>query len=76
MRGVEEFTKSGLTDIAALIDGKDFLIETERSHGLLSRAGYSDKSHHNAFRCITWILPCGLNVEHTHLFYGRASEQS
>jgi hypothetical protein len=63
-----------MKDIGALVDGKDFLSWTLRKHSGLSRAMYSDKSHHSALRVLSWILPCGLNFEHTWLFLGRATE--
>lgn len=72
----KEFIDNNMSDICAMVDGKDFLSEVERSSGAASRAGYSDKSSHYAMRMVTWTAPNGLTVEHTSPYYGRSSEQA
>lgn len=71
----QSYGKVGLEKIAALSDGKDYMIEIPRSNPLLTRAAYSDKVHHSALRQISWSTPTGLNFEHTDLFLGRVSEK-
>jgi hypothetical protein len=56
------------------IDGTDMLKEEERSHSLLTKAGWSNKSEHAAFRGLAWTTPQGLNSEHTPLCLGKVEE--
>ena len=70
-----DYTSSGLGNICALPDGKDFMIHTPRSNTVLTRASYSDKVHHSAVRCISWTTPGGLAFEHTNLFFARVTEK-
>ncbi len=56
------------------VDGKDFLKETDRSHSLLTKAGHSHKSSHDAFRGLAWSTPRGLIFEHTPLAFGKVEE--
>ena len=44
------FEEAGLGMATVEVDGKDFLKETDRSHSLLTKAGHSHKSSHDAFR--------------------------
>jgi hypothetical protein len=62
--------------VAALVDGKDFNVETVRADRLLNCAQASNKTHGSAFRILTWSLPCGVVVERTPAFFGRASEKA
>ena len=64
----------GLTKVGLVPDGKDFMIHTPRSNTLITRACWSDKVHHSAFRVISWSTPAGLSVEHTHMYFGRPPE--
>ena len=65
-----------LNDIAAVIDGKDFMCETVRSDRYLNTAQASNKVNHSAFRLLTWSLPCGTVIQRTPGFFGRASEKA
>ena len=71
----KSYDQVGLHKIAALPDGKDFMIHTPRANPLITRAAYSDKVHHSAVRCISWSTPCGLYFAHTPLFLARVSEK-
>ena len=62
--------------VAALVDGKDFDVETVRADRVLNCAQASNKTHGSAFRILTWSLPCGVVVERTPAFFGRASEKA
>lgn len=70
----QSYKDQGLDKISAVPDGKDFAIETPRTHTLVSRAAYSDKIHHSAVRCISWSSPTALSFEHTNCFLARATE--
>ena len=69
------FKTPAFEKVAALVDGKDFKCEVDRSHTVLTRAGRSSKVDAQAFRLITWSTPEGLTFEHTDLFLGRVSEK-
>jgi hypothetical protein len=69
----EWYRKMGLSKIAAVVDGKDFLSETCRKDGFLNCAQVSNKVNHSAFRVITWSLPCGAVIGKTPLVFGRFS---
>ena len=71
----QKYKDAGLTNVALLPDGKDFMIHTPRANTLISRASYSDKVHHSAVRCISWSTAAGLSVEHTDLYLARCSEK-
>ena len=64
------FRDQGLEKHGAQVDGKDFLIETPRTHTAITRACWSDKSDASAARCCTWNLGSGLSFEHTPLLWG------
>ena len=68
------YKSSGLSNVASLADGKDFLIHTPRKRTVLTRACRSDKMKASAVRCITWTTPHGLCFEHTDLVLARFSE--
>lgn len=70
------FRDQGLAKHGAQVDGKDFLIETPRTHTAITRACWSDKSEASAARCCSWNLGSGLAFEHTPLFMGRAPENA
>jgi hypothetical protein len=72
----EKYVKLGLRKVGAVLDGKDYLAETARSNRTVSVGQQSNKSHHAAFRNLTWSLPMGLVFEFTSPFLGRASEKS
>jgi hypothetical protein len=72
----EWYKKLGLDNIAAVIDGKDFMCETVRTDRYLNSAQASNKVNHSAFRLLTWSLPCGTVVQRTPGFFGRASEKA
>jgi hypothetical protein len=72
----EKCVKLGLRKVGAVLDGKDYLAETARSNRTVSVGQQSNKSHHAAFRNLTWSLPMGLVFEFTSPFLGRASEKS
>lgn len=59
------YKKLGLDDIAAVIDGKDFICETVRGDRFLNTAQASNKVNHSAFRLLTWSLPCGTVIQRT-----------
>ncbi len=69
------YVEAGLTNVGAVPDGKDFMIDVWRKNALLTRACFSDKVHHAAVRCISWSTPAGLMFEHTDLFLARISEK-
>jgi hypothetical protein len=68
------FEKAGLGMATVEVDGKDFLKETDRSHAVLTKAGHSHKSSHDAFRALAWSTPRGLIFEHTPLAFGKVEE--
>ena len=70
----ESYKRQGLTKICAVPDGKDFSIETPRTHTLLTRSAWSDKIHHSAVRIISWSTPTALSFEHTDGYLARATE--
>ena len=70
----EQHKKFGMEKLAALVDGKCFMTEVNRSSSVLKRANWSDKVAHDAALSHAWMLACGLNVEHTPLFLGRLTE--
>ena len=72
----EWYIKLNLRDIAAVIDGKDFMCETVRTDRFLNCAQSSNKVNHSAFRLLTWSLPCGAVIQRTPAFFGRASEKA
>lgn len=71
----EKYKAQGLTNVALLPDGKDFMTEVPRAHTMVTRSSWSDKVHHSAVRCISWSTPSGLSVEHTDLFLARCTEK-
>jgi hypothetical protein len=70
----QSFVDGKLEMVGLLVDGKDVMVFTDRNHSGLTRAMWSDKVHHSAFRWLNWGLACGLSVEHTVLYYARVSE--
>ena len=70
------YDEVGLKNVAALIDGKDFLAETVRSDRFLNCSQASNKMHASVFRVLIWSLPCGIVIERTCTFLGRASEKN
>ena len=72
----EKYVNLGLRKVGAVLDGKDYLTETARINRTVSVGQQSNKSHHAAFRNLTWSLPMGLVFEFTCPFLGRASEKS
>jgi len=72
----KDFVDNKLSQVCAMVDGKDFMAEVERLTGGVQKAGFSDKTSHFSFRIISWSLPNGLCVEHTSPYYARSSEQS
>ena len=40
----------------------------------VKRLQHSDKVDHSAVRGLTWTTPCGINFEHTALYFARATE--
>jgi len=70
------YKTSKLPPIAALVDGKDFMIEQPRNNGLGRRHSYSDKVHHAAFRSIPLVLKTGLVIDHSYPVLGSCSESS
>jgi hypothetical protein len=70
----EDF-KNGCTDkVCGLVDGKDFKIETIRTHSGLTRAIHSNKVNCSALRVLSYVLNNGLNIERSDAYLGRASE--
>jgi hypothetical protein len=63
-----------MTNVAALNDGKDFKTETVRVNSFFTRAGWSSKVEHSAFRIVTYSLPYGLVFLVSPLYFGRATE--
>ena len=70
----EAYKAQGLTKVGLVPDGEDFMIHTPRSNTLITRACWSGKVHHSAFRVISWSTLAGLSVEHTHMYFGRPPE--
>lgn len=60
--------------VGSLLDGKDFLVESERKNNAIKNAQWSNKSSKSAFRVIVWSTPSGLIFEKTCAFLGRPSE--
>ena len=70
----ENFKLLGLEKVGALVDGKVYMTHENRVHNGIKRAMWSDKVHHGGVLEHSWILPCGLNVEHTPIFCARLTE--
>ena len=65
----------GLIDnISFVVDGKDIQLDTIRGNALIAGLQYSDKSSGSAARIITFSGKCGIVLEFTCPFFGRASE--
>jgi hypothetical protein len=65
----------GLIDnISFVLDGKDIQWDTIRGNALIAGLQYSDKSSGSAARIITFSGKCGIVLEFTCPFFGRASE--
>jgi hypothetical protein len=72
----KSYEELGLNEIAAVIDGKDFLCETVRVDRVVHCAQASNKMHASAIRVLTWSLSCGAVIERTPACLGLASEKS
>jgi hypothetical protein len=70
-----EYKRLGLEKVAALLDGKDYLLQVIRKDDKKRRSQMSSKMHAAAGRDITWTTPGGLCFEFTKMFGGRISEQ-
>jgi hypothetical protein len=70
----QQFIDAKMTNVAALNDGKDFKTETVRVNSFFTRAGWSSKVEHSAFRVVTYSLPYGLVFLVSPLYFGRATE--
>ena len=70
----ESFVEAGMPKATVQIDGTDMLKDEDRSHSLLTKAGWSNKSGHAAYRGLAWTTPRGLNFEHTPLCLGKVEE--
>jgi hypothetical protein len=70
----DEYIDRNLENVAALLDGKDFLIHVKRKDDFLRRVQHSNKMKAAAARGINWITGAGLSYEHTCLFAARATE--
>jgi len=70
----EEYFDLGRDEVAALLDGKDFLVHVKCSDDKLRRFLFSDKLKVAAARCITFTTPMGLAFECTKLFGARVTE--
>ena len=67
--------RNGCTDkVCGLVDGKDFKIETIRTHNGLTRAIHSNKVNCSALRVLSYVLNNGINIERSDAYLGRASE--
>jgi len=71
----DDYIAAGIEKIAALPDGKDFMMDTIRMNTIVTRCQFSDKVKCSAARCISWMTANGLSFEHTDLFLGRCSEK-
>ena len=72
----DEFKKAGMSKCGALVDGKVIMSNECRQHSAIKRAAWSDKVHHAGFLFHAWIIPCGLNFEHTGLYLARLTESA
>jgi len=70
----QAFKDAGLEKVGALVDGKVFMTEVCRANSAVKRASWNDKVHHSGVLMHAWILPYGLNFEHTALYLGRLTE--
>jgi hypothetical protein len=50
----KDFKDAGLGDVSAVVDGKDFMTETPRADGAITRASYSKKAWGKGLR----LVPC------------------
>ena len=64
----DEYRLLDFANVAALFDGKDFLIQVKRTDDKMRRTTVSSKmGMHAAAREITWVTPSGLCFEYTKL---------
>jgi hypothetical protein len=72
----QEYIDAKLDKVGALVDGKIIMTQECRGHSVVKRAMWSDKTHHSGLLFHSWILPCGLNFEHTGLYLARLTESA
>ncbi len=63
-----------MSTTGALVDGKDFTVDTIRKNSAVTRMQFSDKVDNSAARVITWTTTTGLGFEHTGIYLGRCPE--
>jgi hypothetical protein len=63
-----------MSTTGALVDGKDFTVDTVRKNSAVTRMQFSDKVENSAARVITWTATTGLGFEHTGLYLGCCPE--
>jgi len=63
-----------MSTTGALVDGKDFTVDTIRKSSAITRMQFSDKVDNSAARVITWTTTTGLGFEHTGIYLGRCPE--
>lgn len=72
----QEYKDAKLENTGALLDGKVIMTEDCRQHSAIKRALFNDKTKHPGLLFHAWILPCGLNFEHTGLYLARVTESA
>lgn len=70
----DEYIERNLEKVAALLDGKDFLMHCKRKDDFMRRIQHSNKMKAAAARGIAWTTGAGLSFEHTKLFGARVPE--
>ena len=70
----KEYSDIALGNVGALKYGKDFETDMPRKNEQVTRLIWSDKIHNSGEWIITWILPIGLNIEHTSMYMAQTTE--
>ena len=71
----QSYIDLGLKMVGGVIDGKGWFTNTIQSNQNLATVQQGNKLHHSSIRILTWLLPCGLNFEHTNGFFARVTEK-